>query len=349
MSVLVYGATGYTGKLVVQECIKKEIRPTLAGRSANKVKELADLHKLNYLVFDLSNEETIAKQIQSFEVVLHLAGPFSETAAPMVRACILAGVHYVDITGELAIMQWVNEQNQLAISKGIMLLCGAGFDLVPTDCIANRLKSELPDASHLEIAFHMEGGGISHGTMMTLANNIGATSYSMTNGSLVPKPLGHKGKKIRFKDGETKFCMTIPWGDLFSAHISTGIMNIETYTSVSRLVYGLLKFQFLLNPIFRSAGFKKLFKSYIRRNITGPTPSQNINGKSFVTGCIQNDSGKKISHCLQTNESYLLTAQTSVLIISKILAGDFKMGYQTPARAYGQDLILEIDGSTYLY
>lgn len=349
MSVLVYGATGYTGKLVVQEFIKKGIRPTLAGRNANKVKELANLHKLNDLVFDLLDEANIVNQIQSFKVVLHLAGPFSETAAPMVRACILAGVHYVDITGELAIMQWVNEQSPAASSKGIMLLCGAGFDLVPTDCVANRLKSELPDASHLEIAFHMEGGSISHGTMMTLANNLGATSYSMINGSLMPKPLGHKGKKIQFREGETRFCMTIPWGDLFSAHISTGIMNIETFTSVSRFVYALLKFQFLLNPILRSSWFKKLFKTYITQNITGPTPSQNIHGKSFVTGCIQNISGNKISHCLQTNESYLLTAQTSVLIISKILAGDLKMGYQTPATAYGQDLILEIEGSNYLY
>lgn len=347
MSFLLYGANGYTGKLTAEYAVSQGLRPVLAGRSEAKVKALAESLGLDYLIFGLDDVQEIVSHLANFKVVLHCAGPFSQTARPMVEACLLAGVHYLDITGEIAILEWVKQKETEAKNKNIVLMCGVGFDLVPTDCVANYLKEKLPDASQLEIAFSMEGGSISHGTMSTMVNNLGNTSFVRENGKLIEKPLGHSGKKINF--GNThKFCISIPWGDLYSAYISTGIPNITTYSAASRTAYWALKFQFIFNPILRSKWFKKIFKNYVDKNISGPTPEQNKNGKSLVYGKVWNQAGQSAEALLECPESYQLTAQTSVLIAKKMLENHNFSGYHTPASLFGSGLILETEGTRYL-
>lgn len=347
MSLLIYGANGYTGKLVVQQALAKGLKPTIAGRNGESISKMATEFGLPYLVFSLDNIDEIARHLNPFSVVLHCAGPFSETARPMIEACLISQTHYLDITGEIAILDWTFQKNTEAISKNIMLMCGVGFDLVPTDCVANKLKNLMPDATHLEIAFFMKGGSISHGTMTTMANNLGNTSYERINEKLVPKPLAHKGKTVDFKI-DKKFCISIPWGDLYSAYVSTQIPNITTYSAASKSTYYILKLQFILNPVLKSKWFKNIFKKYIDKNITGPTPEQNKNGRSYVYGAAANALGNRIETVLECAESYQITAIAAVHIAQKVLAGNSKSGYQTPASCYGADLILEMEGSQYL-
>lgn len=347
MSFLLYGASGYTGKLTAEYAVSKGLRPTLAGRSEEKTKALAEKLGLDYVIFTLDDVQEIAKHLEKFPVVLHCAGPFSQTARQMVEACLISGTHYLDITGEIAILEWVKQKHVEALEKGILLMCGVGFDLVPTDCVANKLKEQLPDATHLEIAFDMVGGSISHGTMSTMVNNLGNTSYTRENGKLIPKALGHIGKWINF-GAYKKYCISIPWGDLFSAYESTKIPNISTLTSASKFTWMALKLQFIFNPMLRSKWFKTLFQNYVDRKITGPTADQNKNGKSMVYGKVWNEKGETKEAWLEGPESYQLTAQTSILIVQKILSSPPSSGYQTPASLYGSGLILETEGTKYL-
>ena len=345
--LLIYGVTGYTGRLVLKEAIAKGLKPIIAGRNLQKTQELALEFGLEFRIFSLDSAETIGNHIRGVNLVLHCAGPFALTARPMMEACLLEKVHYIDITGEIGIMQWAYERDAQAKAAGIMLMCGVGFDLVPTDCVAAKLHDQLPDANSLEIGFYMHGGGISHGTMRTMAMNLGNGSFERINRALVPVPLAHKGKKIDF-GAHQKFCMSIPWGDLFSAYISTGIGNIVTYTASSKSTYRILKFQGLLNPIFKSRVFKFLFNSYIDKYITGPTQEQNEQGRSYVWGKVSNAKGESKEALLECAESYLLTALCSIHIAKKILDGTFIPGYQTPSMPYGAGLILEIEGSRFL-
>lgn len=346
MSFIIYGANGYTGQLTVEYAIKKGVKPTIAGRNELQIKSLAEKHGLNYKIFDLSNTDVISENIQGYSLVLHCAGPFSETARPMMNACIQSGVHYIDITGEIAILEWAHKKSELAKSNKVMLMCGVGFDLVPTDCVAKKLKEEFPNATNLELAFYLKGGSISRGTMLTMANNFGNTSYERRNGNLVEKPLGFRGKNIDF-GVEEKFCMSIPWGDLYTSWLTTGIENITTFTTTSKLAYYALKMHAIINPIMRSGWFKRIFKNYIRKNITGPTPEQNKNGRSYIRGTAWNENKKK-TVLLECPESYQITAQCSILIAQKVLNNDFKPGFQTPAGLYGSGLILETEGTRYM-
>ena len=102
---MIYGANGYTGELIARKAVKDGQRPYLAGRDQAKVRPLAEELNLPWRVFDLSKPEAIVAGLEDMSLVLHCAGPFSATCAPMVDACIATSTHYLDITGEIAVFE----------------------------------------------------------------------------------------------------------------------------------------------------------------------------------------------------------------------------------------------------
>ncbi|MFN8348606.1 MAG: saccharopine dehydrogenase NADP-binding domain-containing protein [Spirosomataceae bacterium] len=341
MSFLIYGANGYTGALIVDLAVKKGVKPVIAGRSEAKIKPLADKYGLEFLTFGLADKDELIRQLKKFPLVLNCAGPFSRTAQPIVEACLVAKTHYLDITGEIEVFELIKSYHKKAIESNIILLPGVGFDVVPTDCMAKYLHTQLPDATHLELAFANVGGSISHGTVTTLLENLGNTGAARENGKIVPKPIGDKGKMIDF--GKVRhFAMTIPWGDVSTAHHTTGIPNIETYVGVPRLVYYLMKWQFLFNPILRTGFVKRQLQNYVDKKITGPSESQSQKGKSFIWGKVTNAAGQTFEARLITSEGYKLTAEASLLLVEKVTASGNQAGYHTPAGLFGYTLVSEI-------
>jgi short subunit dehydrogenase-like uncharacterized protein len=347
MSFLIYGASGYTGKLIVERCIKKGLHPVVAGRSEEKIKLLAAEYGLKFLVFSLDNVQEISKYISPFTLVLNCAGPFSKTAKPMVEACLKSKTHYLDITGELTVFEMVKSYHKQAIEEQVLLMPGVGFDVVPTDCMAAYLHNQMPDATHLELAFMSIGGGISHGTMSTMVENLGMPGAVRENGKIVSKPVGHKSKMVSF-GRKPKFTMTIPWGDVSTAFHTTGIPNIEVYTAVPKKVYNIMKLQSLFNPLLKGKFVKKLLQNYIDKKISGPTEEQLQKGKALVWGKVQNENGDTKEALLEAPEGYVLTAEMSIQITQKLINGNIRPGYHTPAGLFGHELILEIPDTKYL-
>lgn len=222
-----------------------------------------------------------------------------------------------------------------------MLLPGAGFDVVPTDCTAFLLKKLLPDAISLKLAFATLGGGLSHGTATTMTNKLGKGGAVRRNGQIISVPLGHKGMWIDF--GMKKiFVMTIPWGDIATAYFTTGIQNIEAYTAISPTVYRVLKFQALFNWLLRTKFVRKMIQARINKRPAGPTDDQRQQAKSLIWGQATNAKGKTSTIRMSCPDGYTLTMHTALLMAKKIMQGNFKPGYQTPASAYGEDLVLEV-------
>ncbi|MEO7766989.1 MAG: hypothetical protein ABIS01_06165, partial [Ferruginibacter sp.] len=236
--------------------------------------------------------------------------------------------------------------NAAAVQSGIMLMPGVGFDVVPTDCMALFLKNKLPDAIMLQLAFASRGGGLSHGTATTMVMGIGEGGAVRQKGKIVKKPLGQKGMWIDFSPltGETTriFTMTIPWGDISTAFFTTCIRNIETYTAVSPKIFALLKLQRAFNWLLKTSLFKNFALKKINERPPGPAAEVRVKSSSLVWGKVQNREGKIASSFMKVKDGYTLTAHSSLLVAAKILAGNFKPGYQTPAAAYGEDLVLEV-------
>src|SRR3954451_22653173 len=224
---LIYGANGYTGELIAREAVRRGQKPILAGRNAEKVAALANELGLESRAFPLDKP-----QLAGIDAVLHCAGPFVHTSAPMVRACIAAGAHYLDITGEFTVFESVMATTDDAARAGVTLIPGVGFDVVPTDCLAAMLAARLPGATELELAFYSPGAEISRGTLKTMIEGIDEGGAIRRDGKIVRFPPAFDEKEIPFSIAP-RMAMTVLWGDVSTAFHTTGIPNIRVYTAAS--------------------------------------------------------------------------------------------------------------------
>lgn len=340
--ILVYGAYGYTGRLIVDEAKKHGLQMVLAGRSEAKTMAMANEFQLSHRSFDLEEPHVIAKHLEDVELVIHCAGPFEFTAEAMAKACILSKTHYIDITGEYQVFDLLKAMDANAKAENIMLLPGAGFDVVPSDCLANMLKKELPDGTHLELAFSSQGGSLSRGTAKTMIENIHKGQFYRQDGDLKQKKHGAAVKQINYGEFE-QLSVGISWGDISSAYYSTGIKNIEVYTGTTAKQVRQMKWANWLKSILAMRWVKNFLKKQIDKKPAGPSDEKRNKGAMLLWGSIS-DGNNTIDKRLKTPNGYTLTAKTAVLISEKILAGNFKPGYQTPASAYDEKLILEVEG-----
>ena len=345
---LLYGANGYTGELIAGLAAQYNLVPILAGRREAVLQTMAAKLNLAYKVIDLDDTPNLLAALQEVKVVVHAAGPFQYTAKQMIDACLQTGTHYLDINGDIAVFEMLKHYDAAAKKAGIMVMPGVGFDVVPTDCLALTLKKLLPDADTLKLAFATKGGGLSHGTAMTMASKIGEGGAARKNGKIVRVPLGQKGMWVDFPTApdtfKKLFVMSIPWGDISTAHFTTGIPDIETYTGVPEKTFRLLKLQPLFNWMLRTSFIRKIIKKKISKRPAGPSDEQRGKAIGYVWGEVSNADGKSVSAGLTGPEGYTLTAHSTLLITKKVLIGNLNTGYQTPAKIYGEDLILEVPG-----
>jgi short subunit dehydrogenase-like uncharacterized protein len=255
------------------------------------------------------------------------------------------GRHYLDITGEILVFEAIASRDIEARQTGIMLLPGVGFDVVPSDCLAAHLNRRLQNATHLTLAISMSGGGSSRGTALSAIEGLPRQGAVRKEGKLVQVPLLWKTHEIDFGRG-LRTAMNIPWGDVSTAYYSTGIPNIETYMVLPKSV---LRIAPLLG---RFAGLSKLpliqriLRQQVMKMAPGPTVEARRLGRSRLWGEASDDHGHNVIARLETPDGYNLTAETALTAVERVLAGDFKPGFQTPSLAYGADFILEFNGVT---
>ena len=341
--ILLYGANGYTGKLIAEMAKDFEITPILAGRSEEKNKPLAEELGYEWIVFSLDDANNCDEALAEVEVVLHAAGPYKFTARPMIEACLRTKTHYLDITGEIEVFEMAHDLNDEAKNAGIMIMPGTGFDVVPTDCLALYLKNKLPDATQLTLAF-AGSSSPSHGTATTMVENLGEAGKRRENGKIIDVPLGEHSMWIPFP-GKKTFAISIPWGDVSTAYYSTGIPNIEVFVGFPPSQYKYVKLSRYFGWLLRTNLIRNYIKKQIKKRPAGPSEAHREKALSLIWGEVKDKTGKRIEARLTVPEGYKLTATTALLITQKVLAGSAPVGFQTPAKAYGPDLIMEVDGA----
>lgn len=344
-SLLIYGSTGYTGRLIVAEALARGLRPTIVARNADAVRAQAERLGLEWRAASLDDAVKLDAALRSTKVVIHCAGPFANTWRAMSDACLRAGAHYLDITGEIAVFEGLASRDAEAKAAGIMLLPGAGFDVVPSDCLAAHLVRRLPGATHLRLAFRA-GGGASRGTSLTIVEGLGQPGAVRRDGRIVAVPQAWGARTIDFGDGRKRDTMTIAWGDVSTAFHSTGIPNIVVYTAVPTTVrLGAIASRFI-GPLLRSGIVQRALRARVRSTLDGPSEGARANTVSLLWGEATAANGARVTSRLRGPNAYTLTAQTAVLLATKALHGNAPPGFQTPSRAYGADLILEVPGVT---
>lgn len=340
--LLLYGANGYTGALIARLAAERGLRPILAGRNRDAVAAVAAPLGLEQRVFALEDTAALHAALAEVRAVLLCAGPFAHTARRVADACLRSQTHYLDITGEIAVFEALATRDAEARAAGVMLLPGAGFDVVPSDCLAAHLKRELPGATHLALAFQALGR-MSRGTANTAVENLAGGGMVRRDGQLVAVPASYKSRTVDFGRGPVTVS-AIPWGDVSTAYYSTGIPNIEVYTALSATTRRLLALSDSIRPLLGSYAAQRLLKRLVRTQPPGPSDAERERGLSLLWGEVSDEQGQRRAARLRTPEAYTLTAHTALAIAGKLLAGQAPPGFQTPARAYGPDLILEIPG-----
>jgi short subunit dehydrogenase-like uncharacterized protein len=342
---MIYGANGYTGRLAAHVATDRRLRPILAGRHAGPIRSFADELGCESRVFDLHDSAAVATNLQGVAAVLHCAGPFSATSRPMLDACLRAGTHYLDITGEIAVFEEIHSRGQEIRDAGIVAIPGVGFDVVPTDCLAAMLKRELASATHLKLAFMARDGKLSPGTAKTMVEGLPDGGRIRENGRIVKVPPAYKIETIAFTETLSARAVTIPWGDVSTAYYSTGIPNIEVFLGAPEEQINRMKMPDVLRSLLRVKPVQAFVKALIARRVKGPSDEQRARDETYVYGEVWDEAGHKIAMRLRTREGYTLTAESGVTAIVKILEGSLAPGAYTPSMAFGAEYVLELEGT----
>jgi short subunit dehydrogenase-like uncharacterized protein len=343
---MIYGATGFTGELVAREAVRRGERPLLAGRDPAKVESLARRLDLPWRALALDDPAALEQVLAGpprIAAVLHCAGPFVRTSAPMVRACLAARAHYLDITGELEVFEKVLGRGPAAREAGVVLLPGVGFDVVPSDCLAGRLADALADATDLDLAFAPERGTFSRGTLKTMVESLPHAGAVRRGGKIVPVPIAFDVREIEFGCGR-RTAMTIPWGDVATAYHTTGIPNIRVYTSVRPGAVRRARWVGRALPLLGLRPVKRLLQKAIDLRASGPPEELRQSARVHLWGEVRNAKGDRVTATLETPEAYRLTAESSVEAVLRVLAATVPAGSWTPARALGWQFAGALEG-----
>ena len=340
--LLIYGANGYTGRLISEKAVRRGLKPILGGRNRDALETLAQANALTRRVFELDDRAEIERNLDGVRIVLNCAGPFSQTCEPLLEACLRQRIHYLDITGEIDVFALCHHTNNRARHEGVVVFPGTGFDVVPTDCLAAMLKQRLPDASHLVLAFEA-GGGPSPGTAKTSVEGLAAGGRARIGGEVVEVPLAWKTREFVREDGSTRTAMTIPWGDVYTAFVSTGIANVETYMVVPEKTIARVRWLRHLRWLLAMAPVQKFLKGKAGQT-AGPDQARRARSGCQVWGEVRNAAGRQESLSLMTPNGYALTVSASLGIVEYLLANSPAGGYYTPSLLMGADYVLKLPG-----
>ncbi|NNF02847.1 MAG: hypothetical protein HKN17_00165 [Rhodothermales bacterium] len=331
--ILIYGANGYSGRLCARVLIAGGYQPVLAGRS-NAVRGIAREMGCRGIVVPLDDAEGLRFALEGVRLVVHVAGPHSETQEPMIRACLDRGVHYIDLAGKVSELEAAYAFDRQAADAGIMLMPGAGFVVVPMDIAARMASDALPGATSLTICVATEGGA-SRGTIRTMLKDIDRTGVRVVDGSL--EEAAPARTQYSFHVGNRSFEGVLnPWrGDVFTAFIGTGVPNIEAYQALPDFVVRMMRGRMLwMRDLALRFGLRFIPE--------GPSDEKLAKGRTYISVIAANSDEKK-RIAFSGSEAYLFTACCVREIAARVLAGNAPAGYQVPS-IYGKDLLDGIEG-----
>lgn len=338
---MIYGASGYTGELIAREAVARGMSPILGGRNTDKIRPLAEELSLEFRAFPL--DSNAANQLEDIDLVLHCAGPFQVTSDPMIQACLSAKTHYLDITGEVSVFEHTHSLHASAVEKGVILCSGVGFDVIPTDCVALKLKEEMPDAVELSLGFDSDSG-ISPGTFKTMIQGLGSGSMRRKDGVLETVPIGSQHRTIDFGRG-SRSAMGIPWGDVSTAFYTTGIPNISAWIPMQKpQLYG-ARLMGAVGPLLATDWVKEKLEKQVEKRVQGPDSELRAKSPAYIWGEARNRQGIVKVARIQTANVYDLTVYGSLEVVRRLLKEKIDGGYYTPAGLFGSSLVESLPGS----
>ncbi|KAK9379008.1 Saccharopine dehydrogenase-domain-containing protein [Kockiozyma suomiensis] len=328
--LMIYGATGYTGRLVSEQAKRLGLDFVLAGRSEGKLKSLSNYLKIPYVKFDV-DAKTIDENLaeQNTKVLLNCAGPFVYTASLMIDACLRNGIHYLDTAAELESYQLSQEKSEEAKQANVMLLPGCGGAAAVLDCLAGHVVDKMQNdgkrVTSLDVAMHISGP-LTRGTALSAATmDTTATSLHCVDGNLVPRTKQIK-KDFDFNDGRGAVpCLSFMLAAVATMPSSTGVQNIGTFANTT------------------DAEFPSM--DQIPYMAEGPTEAERNRNPYHAAVAVNANDGTVRQATVETVNGYSFTGILTANAAKRVSEGNVKPGFQTAAGLFGNNFVTEVLGS----
>jgi short subunit dehydrogenase-like uncharacterized protein len=330
--------------LIAERAAEIGLVPVLAGRDEERVRRQAELLGTPWRKLSLDSIEALAEALSDVEAVVHAAGPFVVTAPPMIEACLRAETHYLDVSGELPVFQEALGRDSEALRAGVMLMPGAAWSVVATDCLAAHVAGRAPGAKYLRLGM-TQSRLYSRGTARSAFGLMSSEVAIRRNGRLTFVPIGRMERAFDFGEGE-RTSMALSWPDAVTAYHTTGIPNIEAYMEVAAAGRVLAPLTARIGEALQLPVLRSVLRLGAAALPAGPAEAARRLAHPVIVAEAE-DAWRRLSSArLRTADGYDFTALAAVAIAERVIAGDFEPGFQTPARVYGADFVLSIEGTT---
>jgi len=344
--LLLYGATGYTGRRIAPALVRAGVEVTLAGRDEAAVRRVAEPLGLPWVAIDLADAEGLDAALRGATAVLHAAGPFAQTAAPMLAACLRTGVHYLDLGGEWPVFAQLMARDAEARAVGIMVMPGVGLTIVATDCLLALAKQRHPDTVKFRLGIS-KAQVVSRGSVATAATLLAAGAVVRRAGALVSVPAGSLTRAFDFGAG-LREATAMSWADVVTGEFSTGIGDIEVYSELrtgqrlSNRASG-MAMSVTGSTVWRAAG----------RAAAAAWPQAPAEdacaAAQFVMVAEAIDPWRRSRFLrMRTGDGYGVSVATATAATQRVLMGEAAPGFQTPSKVFGPEFILGLGSAAVL-
>lgn len=317
--MLVYGVSGYTGRLVVEALVGRGLAPVLAGRDPERVRAVAEPAGLEWRAFPVDRPE-----LKGVDAVVNLAGPFSRTALPLARACAAAGLPYLDVTGELPVFDALLELDASFRAAGVACVPGVGFEVAVGDALAAELAARLPGATALEL-FLAAGGPKSRGSQRSVVAYLGACTEVVRGGVRVRHGLGTLDRAGHPAGGVG---VALPLGHLVTARRTGGYAEVSCWVALP----GAARLGLRLAG-WMGKGLRPFAEAWVRMHPEGPDPAARARVESVVWARATDGRGGEARLRLRAGDGYGLTAALVAEALPRARAAP--AGFQSPSLAFG--------------
>ncbi len=313
--MLLYGAfSGYTAELVLPQLVNRGIAVLLSGRTKWKVESVAERLGLPSVVFSLTDPAAVDQAIRGCSLILNVAGPFVHTAPPLIDACLRERVDYLDLSGELELLEYARQAGRFAQSLGVMLLPAVGFDVVPSDCLAVHVAQQLPEAQQLRL-YIAASNLLSRGSARTLVEHAGKWINTRRDGLLTPMPFRVLHQWADFGSGP-RLAVAVNWGDLVTAHHSTKIPNIEVFFEATAFRWGAVLFNQWAAEIMRNPELQRHLTNLTDVILRGPDAHARDATSCAIVAEVTRGT-ERVRSRLHTPEAYTFTADVVARVIER--------------------------------
>jgi len=336
--VLVYGATGFSGRAIAERLRDDGHDVVVAGRDAGRTRACAEALDLPFRTFSLDDAGTLRHGLADIGVVMHAAGPFLRTAPAMVEACIGAGAHYLDLAGEWPVFVLAQRRGPEAAAAGVMLMPGVGFSIVASDCLLARAAREAAGASLLRVAISRPEV-MSRGTWRSALGLTSATTLVRRSGALRRLPAGRLEARFDFGEGERP-CVAVSWPDVVTGQHTTGVPDIEAYAEAGPAARLLYLAGGMVADLVGDEAVRRSLAALDTAWPTVPSPAERHRARQTVVVEAVDGWRRATAFRLCTFDGYTVTTGTASAIVACVLQGNWAPGFQTPAGLYGPNLIL---------